>query len=119
MTTGIRRPRSITPEERAQRLSESGYMASGNSYISVVMRSDLKPGKVPYYENPDKCDHSWSMCPNWSCIESWSLDYKVLLPNTGAGRRLAKTLNIDPAKFALGDHEGLEFWNIEDYRPES
>lgn len=91
-------------------------MASGNSYISVVMREDDKLGKVPYYRDPDKCDHGYSMCPTWDCIESWSIDYKVLLHRTVAGRELAAKLEIDPVKFAQAEHIGLTKLNREDFQ---
>jgi hypothetical protein len=90
-------------------------MASGQSYISVVMRSDRSHGKVPYYRDPGKCDHGVSMCPSWTCIESWSMDYQVLLPSTVAGRELAAELNIDPVKFATSEHSGLEMWHQKDF----
>lgn len=98
-------------------------MASGNSYISVVMRDDGRSGKVPYYRDPSKCDHGFSMCPTWECIESWSMDYRVLLHRTGAGRQLADALNIDAHKFAAVERPhtlaGLKVANIEDFRPDS
>lgn len=114
-----RRQYATNPEGRAQALGQQGYMASGNSYISVVMRDDQRPGKVPYYRDPDKCDHAWAMCPTWECIESWSMDYEVLLHRTGAGRRLAEALNIDPYKFATAVHNRLEVLDIENFRPDS
>lgn len=116
MRTRVRRQYGLTPEGRAEALNDQGYSASGNSYISVVMREDDKTGKVPYYDNPEKCDHGWSMCPTWDCIESWSMDYRVLLHRTGAGRRLADELQIDAQKFALADHVELERLSIEDFR---
>lgn len=112
-----RRPRSMTPEERATVLNEQGYMASGTSYISVVDRDYRSRGKIPYYRDSSKCDHGISMCATWECIESWSIDYRVLLHNTVAGRELAAELNIDPVKFATTERHGIEHWNIEDFRP--
>lgn len=108
----------MSPEERAEVLNDPDYFASGNSYISVVMRETRKYGKVPYYDNPDKCDHGVGMCPTWECIESWSLDYTVNLPLTGAGRRLAAALNIDARKFALHKRSAIERLDIEDFRPD-
>lgn len=109
------RPRSRCPEDRAAVLSETGSMASGASYISVVMREDGRHGRVPYYRNPDKCDHGFSMCATWKCIESWSMDYCVLLHQTVAGRELADKLNVDPVKFAEHRRTGLESLKIEDF----
>lgn len=94
-------------------------MASGYTYISVVMRDTREQGKVPFYSDPEKCDHGFSMCPTWECIESWSMDYQVLLPNTVAGRRLARELGIDPVRFAQADHVGIEMWRIDDFKPMS
>lgn len=110
-----RRPHSHTPEERAFAISDPSYMASGHSYISVIMRDDNKHGRVPYYRDPSKCDHSFSMCPTWDCIESWSMDYKVNLHLTVAGRDLASQLNINPAKFAFAEHNRLEYLKREDF----
>jgi DsbC/DsbD-like thiol-disulfide interchange protein len=111
----MRRRRSRTPEERAEVLSQQGYMASGNSYISVVLRETKKQGRVPYYRDPEKCDHGVSMCPTWECIESWSMDYEVNLPLTVAGRELADKLGIDPVKFALANRKGIEVLKREDF----
>lgn len=111
----MRRPRSVTPEDRAAVLSQQGYMASGHSYISVVMREDNKRGRVPYYRDPEKCDHGVSMCPTWECIESWSMDYEVNLYLTVAGRELADKLGIDPMKFALAKRRGIEILKKEDF----
>ena len=79
------------------------------------MREDQKLGKVPYYRDPGKCDHGYSMCPTWDCIESWSMDYQVLLHRTGAGRELASILEIDPVKFADAKHVGLTKLKKEDF----
>jgi hypothetical protein len=111
-----RRQYATTPEGRAEALATQRYAASGNNYISVVMRDGHKPGRVPFYRNPEKCDHGWSMCPTWECIESWSMDYEVLLHRTGAGRELAETLDIDAEKFAQLEHVDLKVLDIEDYR---
>lgn len=111
-----RRQYATDPQGRAEALSDQGYMASGNNYISVVMREDNKQGRVPYYRDPSKCDHGHSMCPTWTCIESWSMDYRVLLHRTGAGRELAAKLEIDPVKFSQAEHVGLDTLKIEDFR---
>lgn len=111
-----RRKRAVDPQERAEALSQAGYMASGNSYISVDERWSDKFGKIPYYSDPAKCDHGYSMCPTWECIESWSLDYQVNLHRTNAGRDLARRLGIDPEKFANHRRVGIEHLDIEDFR---
>jgi hypothetical protein len=111
-----RRRYAADPQGRAEALSEQGYMASGNSYVSVVMREDGRLGKVPYYTNPEKCDHEFSMCPTWECIESWSMDYRVLLHRTNAGRDLAERLDINAEKFSQVEHVDLTVLKIEDFK---
>lgn len=113
MTT--RRQRATTPEERAENLSDPTYSASGLTYIAVVMREDDKRGRVPYYSNPDKCDHGHTMCPTWDCIESWSVDHRVELHMTVAGRQLAVKLGIDPKQFSEIDRSGIEILKVEDF----
>lgn len=114
-----RRAYAITAEDRATRLNEAGNAVSGYSYICVAPRDGElgKTHKVPFQKDPDKCDHGIEMCASWHCVESWSMDYQVLLWRTVAGRALAERLNVDPLKVAQIQHGDLRVLDIEDFRP--
>jgi hypothetical protein len=113
-----RRQRATSAEGRAEVLSDKTYSASGAQYVSVEMRGRLERGRVPYYQDPSSCTHGISMCPSWDCIESWSVDYKVNLHVTLAGRDLASRLGIDALKFADADRFGIKRLEYDDFKVE-
>lgn len=63
---------------------------SGNAYLSAWLEGDR--AKLPV-KKPGRCDHVEHICPD--CIQSWSIDYNILLDRTNAGRRMAETLKVD------------------------
>lgn len=79
-----------------------GRPISGSTYVSVVLRENLaqltaRPNTVLskiLIAAPDRCDHSTTICSEWNCMESWSVDYRLLLHRTGGGRGLASVHHI-------------------------
>lgn len=114
---GTRRRYAHDPEGRAQALQDQSYMASGQSYISGTLEGVAV--KIPYCRNTPKtlCDHAFAMCGQWQCLESWTMDYKIDLHRTIAGRDLATKLRIDPVTDLHGEHQriGLYLLKHEDY----
>lgn len=115
----MKRQYSTTPEDRAIVLMnqrERGVV-SGHTYISAVLEG--RQTMIPYIKNTDrlKCDHAFAMCAQWECVESWSMDYVVLLMRTVGGRDLAAKLRIDPLVSLHDEHirVGLVLLKHEDY----
>jgi hypothetical protein len=93
--------KAFDAEQAAERAGDKRVNLSGATYVSAMLREDLE--KYPWRDNlrrlpattPDRCQHGVSICSQWSCLESWSIDYRLFLHRTGAGRRIANEAGWD------------------------
>jgi hypothetical protein len=49
---------------------------------------------------PNRCDHTHRICATPSCVESWSIDWRLYLNRTAPGRTLAATLGLTDSVLA-------------------
>lgn len=77
---------------------------SGNCYIACAYPHDdgsrnyrnAELGRIPFHLDPRKCYHGASICPSPECYVSWTWDHDLLLWRTGAGRKFAELLDLNP-----------------------
>lgn len=107
-------PRVSDPETRAIQAADPNYQLSGKTYIAAFLDNKLVRLPVVKY---GACDHSFSICAQWQCIESWSMDYRLMFWRTVAGRELAAKLRIDDHVNLYAEHErvGLQLLDHESY----
>ena len=92
------------PEDKAAYASNPNVQLSGTSYVSAVPREylhmvPLKPHRVRLpLPGAGTCEHGVTICATWECIESWSMDYRLFLHRTVAGREIAAKLRIEPTR---------------------
>lgn len=86
----------INAEAAAEAAADKSVQWSGNAYVAAMLRENI--GRHPMRDHlvriplaqPDRCAHGITICPTWDCVESWSIDYRLLLHRTGGGRNLAE-----------------------------
>lgn len=61
---------------------------SGNAYVPAVLRAEGGKRQKIKVSIPKFCDHTSTVCPTPSCVESWSIDWDLLFKRTAGGRRL-------------------------------
>lgn len=95
--------RKADAELRAEIASDKRRSLSGSTYVSAMLRDDLdkypwRDGlrRIPAVNDPGKCEHGITICSDWNCLESWSIDFRLYLNRTGAGRRIAAEAGWDP-----------------------
>lgn len=110
------------PVATAEYFADKSNSVSGGTYVSAMLRENvdrypqrdylvrLPVGTFSYGHG--NCDHGHTICATWECVESWSVDYKLMLYRTGGGRLIAAKLRI-PATFRF-DRQGIAILRHED-----
>jgi hypothetical protein len=114
--------KTTDPVDKAEYASNKQNMLSGNTYVTAMLREDVDKYpprdylvRIPvgtFVMGVGNCDHGHTICAQWDCVESWSLDYKIMLWRTNAGRLIADKLRI-PRTFKF-ERKGIERIRHED-----
>jgi hypothetical protein len=90
-------------ELRAELAADKRRSLSGSTYVSAMLREDTdkypwRDGlrRIPAVSDPGMCEHGITICSQWSCLESWAIDWRLYLNRTGAGRRIAAEAGWNP-----------------------
>ena len=77
-------------------LSGARYVAArlpGIDYSPVLPKGQHRSDAIRLAARA-RCDHATTMCADRECVESWALDWQLLLPRTVAGRGLIDALAL-------------------------